>query len=284
MHVAFVGQRVRAGSVLSPVDHASETTFTSTNNQDQGGLRVDSPKAPLYLIGVATDGQLPSIPTGLLEGGDFVWSEDQTRAVRELLDQHRAEMDQLYHARAAQEAAAGVLRAEIDRNTALVTSLSAAKAQAEERAGWFQEEVERRGQRIGELEAALAELQAISNEAHRVLDETRGELHVTRETGRTREAALETAVANLQIIRAALEARLTTIENSYSWRLTAPLRGARRRVTSTLSSSSHETAIDTGPATDLERNRGDASTPSETPTPVPTTAEPPSTRGHRPTT
>ena len=170
-------------------------------------------------------------------------------------------MDQLYHARAAQEAAAGVLRAEIDRNTALVTSLSAAKAKAEERAGWFQEEVERRGQRIGELEA--------------LLDATRGELHVTRETGLTREAALETAVANLQIIRAALEARLTTIENSYSWRLTAPLRGARRRVTSTLSSSPHETAIDTGPATDLERNLGDASTPSETPTPVPTTAEPP---------
>ena len=252
--VAVVGQRVRAGSVLSPVDQANTTTFTSTSSQDQGGPSVDSPKAPLYLIGVATDGQLPPIPTGLLEGGDFVWSEDQTRAVRELLDQHRAEMDQLYHSRAAQEAAAGVLRAELDRNTALVMSSTAGRAQAEERAGWFQEEVDRRGQRIGELEA--------------LLEATRGELHVTRETGRT-------AVAHLETIRAALEARLTTIENSYSWRLTAPLRGARRRVTSTLSSSSHETAIDTDPATDLERNLSDGSTVSETPTPVPTTAEPP---------
>lgn len=259
--VAFVGQRVRAGSVLSPVDQVSQTTFTSTSHQVQGGPSVDSPKAPLYLIGVATDGQLPPVPTGLLEGGDFVWTEDQTRAVRELLDQHRAEMDQLYHGRVAQEAAAGVLRAEIDRITALVTSLSAAKAQAEERAGWFQEEVERRGQRIAELEA--------------LLDGTRGELHVTRETGRTREAALETAVANLQIIRATLEARLTTIENSYSWRLTAPLRGARRRVTHTLSSHSHETAVDNGPETDLDRNPGDGSTLSETPTQIATTAEPP---------
>ena len=266
----FVGQRVRAGSVLAPLDPTSETTFTSTTSQGRG---VDSTKAPLYLIGVATDGPLPSIPTGLLEGGDFVWSEDQTRAVRELLDQHRAEMDQLYHARAAQEAAAGVLRAELDRHTALVTSLSAAKAQAEERAGWFQEEVERRGQRLGELEAALAELQAISNEAHRVLNETRGELHVTRETGRTKEAALETAVANLKIIRAALEAKLSAIENSYSWRLTAPLRGARRRVTSTLSTTPHEAALDNTPKTDLTPNRSDETTLSETPTPVPTTAE-----------
>jgi hypothetical protein len=42
-----------------------------------------------------TDGELPRIPTGLFDGGAFVWANDHALAVRELRDQHQSQVEQL---------------------------------------------------------------------------------------------------------------------------------------------------------------------------------------------
>ena len=235
--VSLVGQRVRAGSIVGPLDATAETAFLSFGGMDRTDRSFEGLRAPLYLIGVATDGDLPRIPVGLLDGGEFVWSRDQIPAVGGPLDQRQINLEPFTHSRAGLEAAVGVLRAELERHTALVASLAADKARAEERSGWFQEEIDRRGRRIGELDAALAELQLVSTEAHRALEEARTQVNETRaefqgsqESWRRQEAALAAAIADHRSAQAALEARLTVMENSRSWRLTAPLRGVRQRM------------------------------------------------------
>jgi glycosyltransferase involved in cell wall biosynthesis/SAM-dependent methyltransferase len=242
--VALVGQRVKAGSVVGPLDRA-ETAFLSFDSRTRADKAVEGLQTPLYLIGVATDGQLPRIPTGLLDGGEFVWSSDHVSALRGLQEQHRSEFAQFGDSRNAQEAATATLRAELERHTALVTSLAAERARAEERTGWLQEEIDRRGSRITELDASLAQVLQISNEAHKALEETRkaldetrkaldeartqiGELQLARGSGEEREADLTATISALQQSQAELAAKLDVIETSHSWRLTAPLRGVRR--------------------------------------------------------
>ena len=118
--------------------------------------------------------------------------------------------------------------------------MSALRAQAAlaaslaERSASFEEEVGRRGRRIDELGAALAQLKEISNGAHQALQETRDALAQVQESSNAAHQALQetsdalhranAVVVDLQNDRAALEARLRAIENSRSWRLTAPLR------------------------------------------------------------
>ena len=221
-------------------------SFDSRTRADKA---VEGLQTPLYLIGVATDGQLPHVPTGLLDGGEFVWSSEHVSALRGLQEQHRSEFAQFGDSRNAQETVAVTLRAELERHTALVTSLAAERARAEERTGWLQEEIDRRGSRIAELDAALAQLLQVSNEAHKALDETRkaldethqtlaeartqiGELQAVRRSGEERESDLAATISALRESQAALAAKLDVIESSRSWRLTAPLRGVRRLIES----------------------------------------------------
>ena len=276
--VSLVGQRVRAGSVVEPLEAAAETAFLSFGGMDRTDRSFEGLRAPLYLIGVATDGDLPRIPVGLLDGGEFVWSRDQTPTIRGLLDQHQTNTEQLSRARAELEATAGVLRAELERHTALVASLAGDKARAEERAGWFQEEIDRRGSRIAELDAALAHLQLTSAEAHQALEEartqateTRAEFQGSQEAWRKQEAALAAALADHHRVRVALEAKLTVMENSQSWRLTAPLRGVKQRMKDIASGvlpgqlphAPHEAAPLVEPATAAPAVSADVSQPEE---------------------
>ena len=115
--VSLVGQRVHAGSIVGPLDAAAETAFLSFGGADRADRSFQGLRAPLYLIGVATDGERPRIPVGLLDGGDFVWVRDQTRDSAEQLERSTA-----------REAAVSTLRAELDRQTAVVVSVAPTRA------------------------------------------------------------------------------------------------------------------------------------------------------------
>ena len=206
--VSIVGQRIRAGSIVAPLDQPSETVFLGFSENSRERPHRLGP--PLYLIGVATAGQVPPIPIGLLEGGDFVWSADQTAAIRALLDQHRSETE---HAKIANEAAVRTLAAEVERQTAQVATFAADKARAEERVEWLQKEVERRGRRLEELDGEMRQLQATNESVHS--------------------------------IRAELEGRIRALETSLSWQLTAPLRRMRQFVGGPASDPPHQQSVDT---------------------------------------
>jgi glycosyltransferase involved in cell wall biosynthesis/SAM-dependent methyltransferase len=250
---ALVGQRVRAGSVIGPLEPLGDSSFISFGDPDKEGRRTVGLDAPLYLIGIASDGVLPRMPTGILDGGDFIWPHDQTQAVHALLDQHRAELEQLARAATARDATITALKTELDRHTAVVTSLSADKGRAEERAGWLQDEIDRRGRRIEEVERIAREerdrLQAGHSQAVEALEGERSSLEegmrLWQEQATALEADRDRLADDLRRLEHEIEharqashsrgqeaqllaAELGVMRNSQSWRVTAPLRGSRR--------------------------------------------------------
>ena len=74
------------------------------------------------------------------------------------------------------ETTAAVLRSEIDRLVALVAALSIEKSDSDARMASYRDEVERRGAHIEAIDQERQELQALSNDAHKALDETRRKL------------------------------------------------------------------------------------------------------------
>jgi glycosyltransferase involved in cell wall biosynthesis/SAM-dependent methyltransferase len=226
--VRLVGQRIRAGSIVGPISADESSPFISFAETDSGLTRVEGVQAPLYFIGLASDGKAPEVPAGILEGGDFLWSADHVAgvaAVKAAEENHR-------------EAVTAVLKEEIDR----------------------------RGQLIDDIERSRRELQALSNTAHAALEDARRQLGSTRarlseahaqlegltarlssleatdrdllrrlrqrdvqfEESRVETAAASAAIADLEGVRDALSARVALMERSHSWKVTAPLRASRR--------------------------------------------------------
>ena len=161
-HVSLVGQRVKAGSIVGPLGTPANTEFISFENADKVDRRIEGLDAPLYFIAAATDGPMPRLSTGLLDGGEFLWSSDHLEAVR-------AMREALTQAGTVHEATASVLRAELDRHMTTITQLSDEKGRLEERS---------------------AQLQGQSNQAHVALEEARAQLRTARDTIASREAAL----------------------------------------------------------------------------------------------
>jgi glycosyltransferase involved in cell wall biosynthesis/SAM-dependent methyltransferase len=269
-HIRIVGQRVDAGSIVGPLDGTENTAF-ATFDDSSAIVKEDGLRAPLYLIAVATDGPMPPVPTGLLEGGDFVWSTDHLNAVRTI-------QEQASQAQIVNDTAVNVLRTEIDRLVVQVAAQAVDKHQADARAIAYQEEVDRRGAHIEQIERARQELQEISDAAHAQLGELRAKLdateaereHLAAQTrasatelegqratveslrsererlkewthsliteldgARTEAGQLKAALAHADVARTGLERELAIIEGSSSWRMTSPLRGSRRFVSRT---------------------------------------------------
>jgi glycosyltransferase involved in cell wall biosynthesis/SAM-dependent methyltransferase len=261
-HVRLVGQRIEAGSVVAPLDGSQDTAFTTFDNDD-ATVRSEGLHAPLYLIAVATDGPMPQVPTGLLQGGEFMWSSDHADSVRAI-------QEQAGQAHVVSETSMGVLRTEIDRLVGQVAAMAVEKTQADARANLYQEEVVRRGTHIEAIERARQDLQKESIEAHTQLEETRAQLERARlELAAKAQAALvelegqrgtaeslrsererlkqwtqailtelegvrvqlaeqADALVQSEAARADLERELAIVEGSSSWRLTSPLRASRR--------------------------------------------------------
>jgi glycosyltransferase involved in cell wall biosynthesis/SAM-dependent methyltransferase len=263
-HVGVVGQRIRAGSVIGPMETTANTGFISFDNSDSADRRVEGMLAPLYFIAVATDGPLPRVPTGVLDGGEFVWSGDHVQVVR-------AKEEQFAHATTVHESTTTVLKAEIDRQTATITAVAAEKGRAEERSAHFEErsahfeersahfeersahfeeEAERRGRQIETIETAKAQLQGLANDAHVALEDARAQLRAARQeidvltsAIATRDGALgqleqrlrrlEQREEQAKAVETELHKKIDFLEHSHSWRLTSPLRTSRRAASRT---------------------------------------------------
>jgi O-antigen biosynthesis protein len=251
------GQRVGGGSLVAPLEASERSPFVSFDAANRAHERAHGIKAPVYFIAIAGDDEVPELPSGVLDGGEFVWSEDHLQAMREAVEPHRAEIDRLSHANVSLEATTAALRSEIDRHVAMIAAMSAEKGREEERSralqreweersralqreweershafqreseernGVLQREIDSRGRRISELDAQTAA-------AHAALDALRAELAAREEEARGRaltEAELREALGRIDAARRGLEDHMRIIERSHSWKLTAPLRASRR--------------------------------------------------------
>jgi glycosyltransferase involved in cell wall biosynthesis/SAM-dependent methyltransferase len=194
-HVTVAGQRVKAGSLVWPIDEVDARPFegfTSTASLD----RVEPLGPPLYLLAVASDDPVRPIPAGMLDGGGFVWYAEHMAAFEAAEQPWRARLDGLEAERTEAQARAAAAES---ASTAAVERAAAAERDR------------------SEAERALA-----AAEAARVAAEEEASAQ------RTQAAALQSTVAELDADRHRLEALVRSIERSHSWRLTAPLRAARR--------------------------------------------------------
>jgi O-antigen biosynthesis protein len=153
-HVTLGGQRIRGGSIVGPLDDSTRTRFLTFASPAADADAVAGLQSPLYLLALASDGPVPQLPVGLVDGGPFAWSSD------------------------------------------LPEFLARVQAQCAE-------DISRRLGGAVDLEGASIE--AIRAEYIRQAERVSAQ------------------IANLR-------AELDTYEHSHSWRLTAPLRAARRVV------------------------------------------------------
>ncbi len=237
-HVGLVGQRVKAGSIVGPLHQVSGVSFVSFDNGTRAYERTEGLNDALYLIGIATNGVLPALPVGVLDGGDFIWSADHHQVVHSAQERSGTEISQLAHAKTALDASIAALKAELERQVATIQALSVEKGRAEGRSAAFEEEVHRRGLHIQELEKRRALLESEADQARISLEDARAQLALKRTQIRlleTENKSLEQARASwcerepvLLATIAQRESQLSVMESSHSWRLTFPIRAARR--------------------------------------------------------
>ncbi len=189
-HVSLAGQRIKAGSLIWPIEAGDSRAFSGYEAGESNG-DVRPIGAPLYLLAAASDEPLPPLPVGLLDGGVFVWAADHVNA----LQSAQAQLSAL-------ESSVTALAAERSR---LERALSTADGPLR--------------QAVVDYDRRLA---AASHE-HERLDDALATM--TRERDR-----LFAALGELTAERDNQAAQLRAIERGRSWRLTAPFRSLRRAV------------------------------------------------------
>jgi len=113
-NVNLAGQRIKAGSIVGPLGSGLSTAFFSFSNKDRPHGRTEGLGAPLYFIALASDNEIPPIPTGLLDGGEFVWSHDHHAALESAHAQARAREAELTARIAQIEEACAALARNVD--------------------------------------------------------------------------------------------------------------------------------------------------------------------------
>ncbi|MEO7270606.1 MAG: glycoside hydrolase family 99-like domain-containing protein [Vicinamibacterales bacterium] len=197
----LVGQRVKAGSVIGPLPPSPPTgfvTFSDPAGDPAVEARTEGLAAPLYLIGIATDGELPRVPSGLLDGGDFGWLADQTKAIRELLDRHSVEIARYHTEDAARDAAMRTLKEELERHETTVVTLSAQKGRAEERGARLEEETARRMRHLEESERARTDFERLAARLRDRLRAQQREVLEAREAYDRKAAAVDAERSSLE--------------------------------------------------------------------------------------
>lgn len=181
-------------------------------------VELDERNEGLEVANAALYRQLRSVqeaPEGTGSGG--------TADVAEL-QRLRLECEALTHARDEQAATIERLNDELDR-------FQAERTQAQIRLSRFEEEQELLGLQLAqtqeELEATAMQIQELRlGEAERT--NRAGELEASLKQLKQQRDKLQHKLERAERLRALRERRLSYIENSRSWRMTAPLRGARR--------------------------------------------------------
>ena len=216
--VTLAGQRVRGGSIVAPVDASAETRFVTFPSADGDTAGVQGLDAPVYLLALASDGPLPPFPIGLADGGQILWPSDLGSYYAQVQGQCAVQIakrlgDVLHLEGLGSDALGAAFSRQADR----VSELMTARHAAEERLAAAENG-------LATTEEKLATARAVAN------------AHATAAQGVERRihqmasdlAATQQLAAHHQAQIADLHAQIQVYEHSQSWRLTAPLRAARR--------------------------------------------------------
>ena len=210
----LIGQRIRAGSVVGPVDSDENTSFLSFEDrrasEDHDGTpsRLAGLTTPLYLIGVASNAQLPRIPVGIFDGGQFVWAIDHRAAVASAREQTEAASWDQTHA---------FLEGQLDQERARGVSLEAQVTVAERH-------LRVAGEQLADATSSLESERARVSELRMALKAAEAQSALAQE----QRAAALAIEAHLRSERDALFAEVRLMEESHSWSVTRPLRAIRR--------------------------------------------------------
>jgi len=215
-HVALAGQRVKAGSLIWPLEDS--TAGLVGFPADGRGSPASVP--PMYLIAVAGDRLVSAPASSLLDGGSFTWSAEHEEALR-VANQYVAYAAELTEAKNAAEHENVALRREVDTTRAEMETTRASAAA-------LQDQIQDVTARMNHLAACIA-----------TLESERGILRESLETLQVERRLLEGGRRQLDAERQKLEERLRIMEHSHSWRLTAPLRALRRVLGSGRPSQDH---------------------------------------------
>ncbi len=118
-HVSLAGQRIKAGSLIWPIEADDSRSFSGYEAGEATG-DVRPIGAPLYLIAAASDEPTPPLPAGLLDGGAFVWSTDHVNAFQSVETHYQTHFRQLSDAKAQADAHAAATQDALGRARATV--------------------------------------------------------------------------------------------------------------------------------------------------------------------
>jgi glycosyltransferase involved in cell wall biosynthesis/SAM-dependent methyltransferase len=132
-HVTLIGQRVRGGSLVGPVDPATPTTFVTFPSAIGNAEAVPGILSPQYLLAIASDVPVDKVPVGLLDGGAFAWATDLGDLLSKVQGQCAAEIARRLGETVDLEGASSeTIRAEFARLTDRVSEVQALRVQHEE--------------------------------------------------------------------------------------------------------------------------------------------------------
>ncbi len=174
---------------------------------------------PLYLLALCSDAPLPALPPSVYIDTTYIHSRDA--AVRELrsAEQHAASMQE---ALALRDAEAQQLRQEVEQRNAEAQQLRQEVEQSDAEAQQLRQEVEQRDAEAQQLRQEVEQRDAEAQQLRQEVEQRDAEAQQLRqEVEQIRRAfyALTDAFDRMQ-------AELTGMRASRSWRVTAPLRAA----------------------------------------------------------
>ncbi len=260
--VALAGQRVRAGSIVAPLEGEAQTRFTT--HLDTSAAGTPGIEQAEYLLALASDENLPLLPTGWLDGGGFSWTgkaadphhephdhgrehalENRIRELEARIGHLEAERD---GARALAEQAdhralaaqARIQEVENDRDAARSHAIQVGEQLLEAHAR-LRDALESWQRQIGESDREAADTRvleerlttewaALQRENSALIAETAA-LHAANRDLASHEGAVDALRAEISALRAVaadLEARNGIYARSRSWRYTRPIRWLRR--------------------------------------------------------
>ena len=170
-HVAVSGQRVQGGSLVAPLDASTSSNFVTfpASTDLNAPLAEQGIRAPVYLLAIASDIPLPTLPTGLLDGGDFAWAADLQGLQSQVQGQCTVEIARRFGEVIELEGASiadirGAFNRQAERVSAAVSTMAASEEQRDQAQRRIRELELLTGTLIAELQHTRAHAETIENQ------------------------------------------------------------------------------------------------------------------------